>query len=192
MIVDNNRGFTLIELLVVISIIGVLSSVVFASIQGARTKAIKTKYNSIIYEYTKAYLLYANDYETFPLSGTSGGSYCLGDFSDNKCGILNSSNEHAQLNAAFATYYPSLPVFEAVTLDTDVHYPFEGPLYSCVLVDNPPPCADPRILWALPGTSDDPVSYCNIPGARPGSLGGHGIVGITMGASTYCQMALPI
>jgi prepilin-type N-terminal cleavage/methylation domain-containing protein len=35
----NKRGFTLVELLVVISIIGVLSSTVFASLGSTRTKA---------------------------------------------------------------------------------------------------------------------------------------------------------
>ncbi len=39
---SKNRGFTLIEILVVISIIALLSSVVFVAVQGARDRAIET------------------------------------------------------------------------------------------------------------------------------------------------------
>jgi prepilin-type N-terminal cleavage/methylation domain-containing protein len=40
---NKNRGFSLVELLVVIAIIGILSSIVIASISAAREKALKTK-----------------------------------------------------------------------------------------------------------------------------------------------------
>lgn len=42
----TNRGFTLIELLVVIAIIGILSSVVLASLSGSRTKAAQAAFKA--------------------------------------------------------------------------------------------------------------------------------------------------
>ena len=38
-LIHTNRGFTLIELLVVVSIIGLLSSIVLASVNNARLKS---------------------------------------------------------------------------------------------------------------------------------------------------------
>jgi type II secretion system protein G len=68
----NPRGFTLIELLVVIAIIGVLSSVVLASLSTARSKGNDARRISDIHAVNTALALYANDNQgTYPL-GTSG------------------------------------------------------------------------------------------------------------------------
>ena len=55
------RGFTLIELLVVIAIIGILASVVLASLNAARTKANDARRLSDIRSIATAIELYAND-----------------------------------------------------------------------------------------------------------------------------------
>ncbi len=64
-------GFTLIELLVVISIIGLLASIVLASLNTARAKAKNTAINSNIKDFIIAANLYRNDNgNMLPLSKT--------------------------------------------------------------------------------------------------------------------------
>jgi general secretion pathway protein G len=74
---ESSRGFTLIELLVVIAIIGILSSVVLASLNSARTKARDTRRISDIKQIQIALELYfdANGKYATKLSDlvTSGG-----------------------------------------------------------------------------------------------------------------------
>ncbi len=65
-----SQGFTLIELLVVISIIGILSSVVLASLSSARGKARDAERASDITEINKALQMYYIDHGTYPSTGS--------------------------------------------------------------------------------------------------------------------------
>ncbi len=65
-------GFTLIELLVVIAIIGLLSSVVLASLNSARVKARDTLRMESLRELQKAVEVYYNDTGHYPNDGASG------------------------------------------------------------------------------------------------------------------------
>lgn len=62
------KGFTLIELLVVVAIIGLLSSVVLASLNGARMKARDTKRMADLSQIRTALEMYFNDYGYYPQS----------------------------------------------------------------------------------------------------------------------------
>ncbi|MDE1966283.1 MAG: prepilin-type N-terminal cleavage/methylation domain-containing protein [Patescibacteria group bacterium] len=65
------RGFTLIELLVVIAIIGILSSVVLASLNTARIKARDAERISDIRSLETALQLYYSDHSHFPACGSN-------------------------------------------------------------------------------------------------------------------------
>jgi type II secretion system protein G len=65
----TDRGFTLIELLVVIAIIGVLSSVVLASLNGARAKSRDVYRKTEMKQLQRALELYLDDNDTYPSTG---------------------------------------------------------------------------------------------------------------------------
>jgi len=73
----KNKGFTLIELLVVISIIGLLSSIVFASLNSARAKARDARRISDLDQLRLAQDMYYDSFGQYP-DVTAGGQDCWG------------------------------------------------------------------------------------------------------------------
>lgn len=63
---SRTRGFTLIELLVVISIIGLLSSIVLASLVTARNKAKVSAFRQEIMQFVNAIELFKSQYGFYP------------------------------------------------------------------------------------------------------------------------------
>lgn len=78
---NKNLGFTLIELLIVIAIIGLLSSVVLASLNSARKKARDARRIQDFRNFSLAMEMYYDKYNRYPTSpnncctGGSGGSH---------------------------------------------------------------------------------------------------------------------
>ncbi len=101
---QSKRGFTLIELLVVISIIGILASIVLASMNQARAKARDASRLSAIKELQKALALYADsDPDNNYPAATQDDPFNVYYTS------INGNSTHASLKNALAPYMSSLP-----------------------------------------------------------------------------------
>lgn len=66
----KQKGFTLIELLVVIAVIGILASVVLASLNSARKKGADAKIKSELKQISTALELYYDRYGTYRVNGS--------------------------------------------------------------------------------------------------------------------------
>lgn len=169
----TQKGFTLIELLVVISIIGLLSSVLLASLSTARVRAANTATTSQIREYQKALALFYADNGRYPITGTPGSVVCLGP-NGTTCVIANRTITNTianmgelsilgELNPNLAKKERNiLPVAYAANLSkyiaiTAVKTPqviitglsFNGGYYRCAVTQ----CKDANVYWPVQNTT---------------------------------------
>ena len=100
---NNSRGFTLIELLVVIAIIGILSSVVLASLNVARAKARDAFRKSAMKQLQVALELYFDSNNSYP--STSGAWWGLSV----NGGRRTTSGANAYIPGLTPTYISVLP-----------------------------------------------------------------------------------
>ncbi len=107
------RGFTLIELLTVISIIGILSSVVLSSLNGARKKAWNTKIVQEAKTVQIALELYYEDHGTVPLPNVSIYSW--------------QSTAWDELDTELKPYISKLPTPQTTSIIYPYYYTSHGP-----------------------------------------------------------------
>ena len=88
---NDNRGFTLIELLVVVAIIGILSSVVLASLNTARSKARDARRKSDLNQIRTAMVMYFNE---------------NGNYIENGSGCGYNGDGGGWFNAGGGSFYP--------------------------------------------------------------------------------------
>lgn len=104
---NSKKGFTLIELLVVIAIIGILSSVVLASLSTARQKSRDAKRISDLGQVQLALELYFDRYQSYPSSTPS---ICAGACTGTASGATGNDAAIVGLAHANQAFLPKTPV----------------------------------------------------------------------------------
>ena len=102
----RNKGFTLIELLVVIAIIGILSSVVLASLSTARGKGNDAKVKAQLSGLRAAAEIYYENNSNYGAAGTDCAAGMFADTTSNMATYTTSSN------------YPGSPTIVCVSTGT--------------------------------------------------------------------------
>lgn len=101
---SKSKGFTLIELLVVVSIIGLLSSIVFASLNSTRAKGRDAKRLGDLIQIRNALELYYGDNNKYPTTSGSWWGNCSG------FGSFSTTGAGGYIPNLAPTYIPVLPL----------------------------------------------------------------------------------
>ena len=145
----KESGFTLIELLVVIAIIGLLSSIVLVSLEGARNEAKNSAKNQLVLQYTKALELYRSDNTSYPIV-SEGIFYCLGESDgSNACQVNISGNSSLILD--LDEYISGVPNDKTPIPTDSSGLNFDGISYTCPSGSN---CSEYQIKWYLLGPTE--------------------------------------
>ena len=104
----KNKGFTLIELLVVVAIIGILASVVLASLNSARSKGADAKIKSQLKNIITATALYYDTNSNYGISPSNscGSGVFWGDTTSGLSNLTNTDNYPS--GTALACYSSSI------------------------------------------------------------------------------------
>ncbi len=129
----DRRGFTLIELLVVIAIIGILSSVVLASLSASRVRANDVRRAQDLREIQKGIELYMSEHGHYPNSGATYASFDAPNYRGNPIISPNATN----LAEALAPYIGKAGDPGPVAADAGYLYRGGGNDY-CVLIYKTP------------------------------------------------------
>lgn len=128
---QKQKGFSLIELMVVIAIIGLLASVVLASLAGARTKSRDTKRKADIAQLSKALEEYYTANNGYPTTG----SVWFGTSASG--GSKTTSGGTAYIPGLTPTYLSLLPLdpLQATSGWSGYNYKSDGTSYKLILSD---------------------------------------------------------
>jgi len=135
---NKYRGFTLIELLVVISIIGLLSAVVLASLSDARAKAQDAAKNKEVHEIITALEMYFQENEHYPIPNDLSRAKCLGFKDGVACRGYNTGEQ--SLNTKIQEFLPAL-----APNTSQVPGGYNGITYSCMDTE----CSKYQLIWYL-------------------------------------------
>ena len=195
----NTDGFTLIELLVVVAIIGLLSSIVLASLSAAKSKAVQAQVISERQAMENAFAIFYTSKGYYPYPGSTGTRYCIaqqncidggntvapfnpgtGDFAaltdsghvfaDNGGGTAN--NLFGIVSTAYAAHLGGIisTYPHNTPLVTISGLQYSGPFYICNSANSSNQCTSANIIWTTTNSSCDVGAVANSLSSSNGTL----------------------